>query len=97
MTTQTSKKLGRPVTAKTARVRSSIKSSLKKHGKTDTGQLSVMSTNDIAKLAKQSKERTIFALRHFEQNEMIRCVGRAEPTGRGQPPKLWKVTDALYE
>ena len=95
MTTQP--KLGRPVTKKTARVRSSIKSALKKHGRTQAGDRAVMSTNDIAKIAKQSKERTIFALRYFEKNEFIKCVGRSEPIGRGQPPKLWEVNDSLYD
>lgn len=96
MTTQ-QKKLGRPVTQKTARVRSSVKSAIKKHGRASDGTYHVLSTNDIAKLAKQKKERTIFALRYFESNEMIKCVGRSEPQGRGQPPKLWKATPAMYE
>jgi len=91
------KKLGRPVTAKTARVRSSVKSAIKRYARKDDGSFATLSTNDIAKLAKQKKERTIFALRFFETNGMIVCVGRSEPNGRGQPPKLWKATPAIFE
>ena len=86
--------MGRPITEKTRRVRSTVASALKKFGTKD-GKKVTLSTTDVAKLARQSKERTIMALRYFEENELITCKGRAAPTGRGQPPKLWQVTDKL--
>lgn len=90
-------KLGRPVSEKTVKVRRSVRNALRKHGVQD-GTPIALSTVEVARLARQSKTKTIFALRYFESVGVVkRTQHRAEAKGAGQPPQMWIPTNNIFD
>lgn len=91
-------KMGRPVTEKTARVRRAVRGAMRNHGFDSSNKPVALSTVDIARLARQGKTATVFALRYFENVGLVeRCSYRADASGVGQPPQMWKATHDINE
>ncbi len=79
---------GRPVSAKTKKIRTSIINFLRRTEE-------VVTTNDVAKATKQAKQKVIAQLRWLESRGVIAKAGtvkvKAEVAGR--PSAMWKIVE----
>lgn len=75
---------GRPVTAKTYKVRGEVARVMAKRIGED------MTTVEVARLARQGKYPTLVALRFFEKQGYVSRRGyRKDTSGPGQPAVVW--------